>query len=71
MMSKKTEEKRPVQTARRERAELDGQYGNIGISAVAAALPYCGKTKNPAYAPSQEQPRHHSACGRPVSLLSD
>jgi hypothetical protein len=36
-----------------ERAYLDRQYGNIGISAVAAALPYQGETKNPAYAPSE------------------
>ena len=28
-------------------ADLDRQYGNIGISAVAAALPYVGKAKNP------------------------
>jgi hypothetical protein len=30
---------------------LDGQYGEIGISAVAAALRYAGAHKNPAYAP--------------------
>ena len=28
---------------------LDRQYGKIGISAVAAALPYSGKAKRPAY----------------------
>ena len=44
----------------RERANLDGQYGTIGISAVAAALPYCSATKNPAYAPSQEQSARRS-----------
>ncbi len=32
---------------------LDRQYGNIGISAVAAALPYQGEGKNPAYAPNK------------------
>jgi hypothetical protein len=31
--------------------DLDGRYGEIGISAVAAALPYNGDAKNPAYAP--------------------
>ena len=31
--------------------ELDGRYGKIGISAVAAALPYQSDAKNPAYAP--------------------
>ena len=36
--------------ARRDGA-LDGRYGKIGISAVAAALPYQSGTKNPAYAP--------------------
>jgi hypothetical protein len=28
-------------------ADLDRQYGNIGISAVAAALPYVENAKNP------------------------
>lgn len=36
-----------------ERAYLDRQYGNIGISAVAAALHYQGDAKNPAYAPAE------------------
>ena len=30
---------------------LDGRYGKIGISAVAAALPYQSDAKNTAYAP--------------------
>ena len=30
---------------------LDRRYGKIGISAVAAALPYQSDAKNPAYAP--------------------
>jgi hypothetical protein len=34
-----------------ERAALDRCYGQIGISAVAAALRYQGSAKNPAYAP--------------------
>ena len=31
---------------------LDSRYGQIGISAVAAAAQYQGATKNPAYAPT-------------------
>jgi hypothetical protein len=38
-----------------ERADLDRRYGEIGISAVAAALRYCGDAKNPAYAPVASQ----------------
>jgi hypothetical protein len=37
--------------SRREDAGLDRCYGKIGISAVAAALPYQSDAKNPAYAP--------------------
>jgi hypothetical protein len=33
-------------------SHLEGRYRRIGISAVAAALPYCGDAKNPAYAPA-------------------
>jgi hypothetical protein len=36
--------------------KLDSRYGEIGISAVAAALPYQSQCKNPAYAPSTPQP---------------
>jgi len=35
----------------RKAEDLDGRYGKIGISAVAAALPYQSDSKNPAYAP--------------------
>lgn len=42
---------RPQKNRPGEPANLDRQYGNIGISAVAAALPYQGEGKNPAYAP--------------------
>jgi hypothetical protein len=35
---------------------LDRHYGEIGISALAAALRYLGETKNPAYAPVEPQP---------------
>jgi hypothetical protein len=34
-----------------ETPSLDRRYGKIGISAVAAALPYQSDAKNPAYAP--------------------
>jgi hypothetical protein len=34
-----------------ERTSLDCRYGQIGISAVAAAVRYQGVAKNPAYAP--------------------
>jgi hypothetical protein len=34
-----------------EGTALDCRYGQIGISAVAAAARYQGATKNPAYAP--------------------
>jgi hypothetical protein len=33
---------------RRDPTSLDHRYGEIGISAVAAALPYAGLTKQPA-----------------------
>jgi len=38
--------------ARRDAPNLDSRYGQIGISAVAAALPYQSEGKNPAYAPA-------------------
>lgn len=34
-----------------EATSLDGRYGQIGISAVAAVVRYQGAAKNPAYAP--------------------
>ncbi|HKF11857.1 MAG TPA: hypothetical protein VKB89_24565 [Xanthobacteraceae bacterium] len=37
---------------RRDESNLDSRYGEIGISAVAAALPYQSEVKNPAYAPA-------------------
>jgi hypothetical protein len=40
----------------RERADLDRRYGRIGISAVAAALPYQSEAKNPAYSPVTAKP---------------
>ena len=38
---------------RHERAEHDPRFGKIGISAVAAALPYASDARNPAYAPAK------------------
>jgi hypothetical protein len=38
--------------ARRDESNLDSRYGQIGISAVAAALPYQSEVRNPAYAPA-------------------
>jgi len=36
---------------RREATALDDRYGEIGILAVAAVLPYSGARKTPAHAP--------------------
>ncbi len=38
-----------------EAPPLDRRYGQIGISAVAAAARYQGAAKNPAYAPAPER----------------
>lgn len=35
----------------KERPDLDRRYGDIGISAVVAALRFCSEAKNPADAP--------------------
>ena len=44
--------------AQTERTDLDRRYRRIGISAVAAALPYQSDAKNPAYAPVAAKHRH-------------
>jgi len=44
------------ENARRDESSLDSRYGEIGIPAVAAALPYRSEVKNPAYAPAVHQP---------------
>jgi hypothetical protein len=44
----------------REQADLERQYGNIGISAVAAAVRYEGG-KNPAYAPDAQDEESQAA----------
>ena len=50
-MSKQEAETNRTKTAEAsdERGNLDRQYRSIGISAVAAALPYSGAAKNPRY----------------------
>jgi hypothetical protein len=40
------------ENARRNESSLDSRYGEIGIPAVAAALPYRSEVKNPAHAPA-------------------
>ena len=37
---------------RRSTTDLDQHYGQIGISALAAAIRYKGETRNPAYSPA-------------------
>ncbi len=44
-----------------ENIALDCCYGQIGISAVAAAVRYQGSAKNPAYAPASNQWRDRLA----------
>ena len=51
--AKKTAQKAAeTATFANERTSLDCHYGQIGISAVAAAVRYQGAAKNPAYAPT-------------------
>jgi hypothetical protein len=50
--------KNPAQSnenERREESNLDSRYGAIGISAVAAALPYRSDAKKPCYAASDNE----------------
>jgi hypothetical protein len=47
---------RSTPAPRRDRAELDARYGEIGISAVAAAVRYQSDARNPAYAPVAPDP---------------
>jgi hypothetical protein len=49
-MSKSTGKRKPGKSAAQHIA-LQQRYGEIGISAVAAAARYQGAAKNPAYAP--------------------
>lgn len=65
-MTKKEAETNRIKTAdpRDEAANLDRQYGNIGISAVAAALPYVGNAKNSASATNREDDDRRSVARR-------
>jgi hypothetical protein len=50
-MTKKT----TSNTIRPAEQNLDSRYGEIGISAVAAALQFKDEVKNPAYAPARSR----------------
>jgi hypothetical protein len=45
-----------TQSVRREAQNLEVRYGEIGISAVAAAMRYQGDAKTPALVPAESQP---------------
>jgi len=66
MMNKKqAETNRTTTTDAPDRANLDRQYRSIGISAVAAALPYSGTAKNPRYAPAHAKDDRNSDADAP------
>lgn len=46
-----TEKRAAKKKSEAQKENLHERYGKIGISAVAAALPYQSEAKNPAYAP--------------------
>jgi hypothetical protein len=52
---KSTKTAQSTQSIRRDAQNLDGRYGKIGISAVAAAMRYQGDTKDPARVPTDRQ----------------
>jgi hypothetical protein len=63
MRSKKTENvegSSRKQGSSRKVASLDSRYGEIGISAVAAALQYSGDVKSAAELTSQQDDRWHA-----------
>jgi hypothetical protein len=60
-LAKKTRQKTIDDRKIRSEAALTGCYGQIGISAVAAAVRYQGSAKNPAYAPASSQWRDRLA----------
>jgi hypothetical protein len=61
-MAKKTNQnKRKVRKSLDENTALDRRYGQIGISAVAAAVRYQGSGKNSAYAPVATKWQAHAA----------
>jgi hypothetical protein len=47
-----------AQSSRREAQNLEIRYGEIGISAVVAAIRYQGFSKSPAPASTERQPDH-------------
>jgi hypothetical protein len=51
-MSQMVERREISDSDAQARPALDARYGQIGISAVAAAARYQGAAKNPAYAPT-------------------
>lgn len=61
--TKKTDSKKRTHhhTLSNDHTALDRCYGQIGISAVAAAVRYQGSAKNPAYAPTPTQWRDRLA----------
>jgi hypothetical protein len=67
-MSKQKVETNRTQTAemRDEPGNLDRQYGSIGISAVAAALPYAGTAKNSGSFAREDDDRHSNDRKRSV-----
>jgi hypothetical protein len=56
MNSTKTKITQSTQSVRREVQNLEVRYGNIGISAVAAAMRYQGYAKKPAHVSADRQP---------------
>jgi hypothetical protein len=61
-MAKKTnQKKRKVRKSLDENTALHRRYGQIGISAVAAAVRYQGSGKNSAYAPVASKWQDHAA----------
>jgi hypothetical protein len=56
MNSTKTKITQSTQSVRREVQNLEVRYGNIGISAVAAAMRYQGYAKKPALVSADRQP---------------
>ncbi len=50
-----------VETVRSSESDLDSRYGEIGISALAAALQFRCEVKNPAYAPVAPRRDDHLA----------
>jgi hypothetical protein len=61
MAKKIAQNKGSNRKAHGETTALASRYGQIGISAVAAAARYQGGAKNPAYAPASSQWRHRFA----------